>query len=88
MRVHPLWSAQAAPPVEPADLSLWLGARLPLTTALRMRLLSCVCPLKRMTDVVDALRLLTLPTNHTRTHTPTHTLTLTLSLTPLPNPYP
>ena len=58
MRVHPLWSAQAAPPVEPADLSLWLGARLPLTTALRMRLLSCVCPLKRMTDVVDAMRLL------------------------------
>ena len=59
---HPTWPNQASsPPAEPADLSLWLAARLPLTTALRMRLLACVCPLKRMTDVVNAMRLLLEP---------------------------
>lgn len=65
-RAHPSWPAQATPPVEPADLSLWLAARLPLTTALRMRLLACVCPLKRITDVVDAMRLLLEPHSSSR----------------------
>ena len=27
VREHPLWPAQASPPLEPADLSLWLAAR-------------------------------------------------------------
>ena len=62
-RSHPLYMSaaeQATPPAstDPAALSLWLASRLPLTTQLRMRLLACVCPLKRMTDVVDAMRLL------------------------------
>jgi len=57
-RAHPLWAGQQMLPAEPAELSLWLAARLPLTTALRVRLLACACPLQRMRDVVDAMRLL------------------------------
>ena len=37
---------------------LWLAARLPLTSALRLHLLDCACPLKRMRDVVDAMQLI------------------------------
>ena len=51
-RSHPLWAAQWTPPAEPEALSLWLAARLPLTTRLRMHVLQCTCPLKRMRDVV------------------------------------
>lgn len=59
-RCHPMWSAEAANAADVADkeLSLWLGARLPLTTELRAQILSTLCPLRRMQDVVDALRLL------------------------------
>jgi hypothetical protein len=44
-----------------AALSLYLAARLPLTTAVRLHVLGCPCPLKRMMDVVDAMRALTQP---------------------------
>ena len=57
-RCHPLWPLEASPPEADDELSLWLGARLPLTTELRIQLLSMVCPLRRMQDVVDVLRLL------------------------------
>lgn len=57
-RAHPLWGAQWTPPAEAEALSLWLAARLPLTTRLRMHVLQCTCPLKRMRDAVDAMRLL------------------------------
>ena len=55
---------QWTPPSEATELSLWLAARLPLTTRLRMNVLQCTCPLKRMRDVVDAMRLLLEPTTH------------------------
>ena len=60
-RAHPLWRSQAAPPRDDAALSLWLAARLSLTTALRGHLLACTDPLKRMRDCVDAMRLLANP---------------------------
>ena len=41
--------------------SFWLACRLPLTTALRIHLLSCTCPTKRLRDLVDAMRLLADP---------------------------
>ena len=88
-RSHPLWASMGAacpPPEEDAAaLSLWLGSRLPLSTAVRrvpsaraafptplkpashlilhvtqvrVHLLGCTCPLKRLQDCVDAMRLL------------------------------
>ena len=55
---HPLWLACGRVPEDPVALSYWLSCRLPLTTALRIHLLGITSPLKRMRDVVDALRLL------------------------------
>ena len=55
---HPAWRTAAAPPEDASALSLWLAARLPLTSALRLHLLDCACPLKRMRDVVDAMQLI------------------------------
>ena len=60
-RTHPLFRAQAAPPENDAALSLWLAARLSLTTSLRAHLLALTDPLKRMRDVVDAMRMLSDP---------------------------
>ena len=48
-------------PDAPIELGFWLGCRLPLTTAMRLHLLEVSCPLKRLRDVVDALRLLNNP---------------------------
>lgn len=47
--------------IEASRLSLWIGARLPLSARLHAGLLSCTCPLTRMRDVVDAMRLLAEP---------------------------
>lgn len=58
MAQNPRWRAAAEVPEEDAALSLWLGARLPLSTPVRTFLLSCTCPLKRMQDCVDAMTLL------------------------------
>jgi hypothetical protein len=57
-RCHPLWSLSADPPQPPAELSFWLAARLPLSTSLRAAVLAETCPLKRLHDVSDAMRLL------------------------------
>jgi len=57
-RCHPLWPAEGLAPEAEDELSLWLGARLPFTNELRIQMLSTLCPLRRMQDVVDALRLL------------------------------
>ena len=54
-----VWDAgRGAPEADPVGLSLWLGARLPLSTSVRLHLLSCACPLKRLRDCVDVMRLL------------------------------
>ena len=45
--------------LDAANLSLWLAARLPLTARLQADLLATTCPLRRIQDVVDAMRLLT-----------------------------
>lgn len=58
---HPQWLASSSVPDDPSQLSFWLACRLPLTTALRAHLLGLDCPLKRLRDVVDALRLLSNP---------------------------
>ena len=63
---HPLFLRHAAQPDDPTDLAFWLSARLPLTTALRHHLLAVTCPLKRMVDVVDAMRLLLEPSKAAR----------------------
>lgn len=55
---HPEWHTAAELPGDPVGLSWWLAARLPLTTPLRAHLLSLQSPVKRMRDVVDALRVL------------------------------
>ena len=60
-RCHPLHPHEAMPPVDATQLSLWLGAHLPLSGRLRAQLLGCACPLRRMQDVVDCLRLLCEP---------------------------
>jgi hypothetical protein len=60
---HPLFLDCAAVPEEATALAHWLACRLPLTTAFRLHLLRLTCPLKRMRDVVDALRLLSSPQN-------------------------
>tara|TARA_B110001452_G_scaffold260865_1_gene258889 strand:- start:583 stop:1017 length:435 start_codon:yes stop_codon:yes gene_type:complete len=67
-RSHPLWGSQWTPPSEATELSLWLAARLPLTTRLRMNVLQCTCAFKRMRDVVDAMRLLIEPTTRRFEH--------------------
>ena len=56
--LHPLWTEQQTPPTSAAELSYWLAARLPLTTALRAGVLSTCCPLQRLHTVIDAMRLL------------------------------
>lgn len=59
---HPHWLAAAQLPADdPVKLSFWLSCRLPMTTALRAHLLGLQSPLKRLRDVVDALRLLSEP---------------------------
>ena len=58
---HPLFLRYASQPEDPIDLAFWCAARLPLTTALRHHLLAVTCPLKRLVDVVDAMRLLLEP---------------------------
>jgi hypothetical protein len=60
---HPFWcEASLLPPQhDAAALSLHLAARLPLTTSVRLHMLGCPCPLKRMMDVVDAMRALSRP---------------------------
>lgn len=55
---HPMHATGELPPDDAAQLSHWLGSRLPLTTGLRTQLLGCACPLQRMKDAVDILRLL------------------------------
>lgn len=61
---HPLFMRFASQPDDPVALGWWLAARLSLTTVLRRHLLSVPCPLKRMIDLVDALRLLHDPSAH------------------------
>ena len=59
---HPYFLRLALRPEDdPVALSFWCAARLPLTTALRHHMLSCTDPLKRLRDVVDAMRLLLEP---------------------------
>lgn len=57
-RCHPLWNVDAEPPSEPSDLSFWLAARLPLSSSLRASILANTCPLKRIQDINDSMRLL------------------------------
>ena len=75
-RCHPLHSLQDEIPLDGAQLSLWLGARLPLSTSLRVSLLSSLCPLKRLQDTVDAMRLLCDPQ---RVHRKGHRFRLVVS---------
>ena len=66
---HPSWLRGAALPAAADDgtaLAFWIAARLPLTTALRHHVLSLTDPLKRLRDVVDALRLLHAPSAEAR----------------------
>jgi hypothetical protein len=58
---HPQWLSAARLPDDPVELAFWLSCRLPMTTALRAHLLGLQSPLKRLRDVVDALRLLSDP---------------------------
>ena len=58
---HPLFFKCAEIPEDATPLAWWLASRLPLSTAFRAHLLRLDCPLKRMRDVVDALRLLVEP---------------------------
>ena len=51
----------------PAHWIRWLGARLPLSNSLRVHLLSTLCPLRRLQDAVDAMRLLSDPHRLDRT---------------------
>ena len=59
-RPPPLFLDCAAVPQDPTALVL-AACRLPLTMAFRLHLLRLTCPLKRMRDVVDSLRLLASP---------------------------
>jgi len=76
-RCHPRWRSQQAPPEDPAALSLWLAARLSLTTSLRSHLLACTDPLKvnRLEPVPQPLSLN--PTSNPHPHA-----------NPNPNPNP
>lgn len=65
-RCHPLFPLQQKAPESAAELSLWLGSRLPLSTSLRANLLANLCPLRRLQDSVDAMRLLCDPHNSAR----------------------
>ena len=47
-RCHPLWPLQQEVPEDSRELSLWLASRLPLSTGLRIRLISNLCPLRRL----------------------------------------
>ena len=69
-RAHPLWHGGAAlePPDDASALGHYLAARLPLTTALRARLLALTCPLQRLQSAVDAMRLLLEPDRLRRGH--------------------
>lgn len=58
VRCHPMHLLQAEKPDDAHALSLWLAARLPLSTTLRTSLLATLCPLRRLQDAVDAMRLL------------------------------
>ena len=57
-RAHPLWRPALRPPAQAEALSFWLAARLPLTAGLRASLLQATCPLRRLQDTVDAMRML------------------------------
>ena len=52
---------KAADLLDAPKLSLFLAGRLPLTPRLLAEFIACSCPLGRMKDVVDAMRLLTEP---------------------------
>jgi len=65
-RCHPLFPLHSDEPSCAAELSFWLGARLPLSTSLRVSVLSNACPLRRLQDCVDAMRLLLDPHNSSR----------------------
>ena len=56
-RCHPMFPLQAEVPGCPKELGLWLGARLPLSTALRVHVLSTLCPLRRLQVRAAAPRL-------------------------------
>ena len=60
--------------MDASTLSLWLAARLPLAPKLLAQLIASTCPLTRMRDVVDAMRLLCEPSP--RRERPTHRLKL------------
>lgn len=47
-RCHPLFPIQAVVPECDRELSLWLAQRLPLSTSLRVHMLSNSCPLRRL----------------------------------------
>ena len=57
-RSHPLWRPDPRPPLHMKTLSFWLAARLPLAPGLRGKLAQCTCPLQRMRDTVDIMRML------------------------------
>ena len=66
-RCHPMHLAQSERPECPRELSLWLASRLPLSTVLRLHMLSILCPLRRLQETVDAMRLLSDPQRLERT---------------------
>ena len=55
------WKAGGYELLDGPELSLWLAGRLPLTPSLLVDLIACTCPMRRMQDVVDAMRLLVEP---------------------------
>lgn len=63
---HPAFIQHAVQPDEPNELAFWCAARLPLTTGLRHHLLALQCPLKRMRDIVDVMRILLDPSGTVR----------------------
>ena len=58
---HPEWRSSGTTPEGASDLTFWLACRLPLTTTLRLHVLSTTCPLQRMCDLVACMRLLRHP---------------------------
>ena len=58
---HPDFARASQVPQAGLELSFWLACRLPLSTSLRLHLLECNCPLQRLRDLVDVLRLLNNP---------------------------
>ena len=63
---HPLWHRTSTPPKDASEFSFWLASRLPLTTQLRLHVLATACPLRRMIDLVAAMRLLAHPDRRCR----------------------